>query len=91
MMGAKNAVPKIKNMLNDHRPITRLPVSQRQIRQAITDLQPKLSEQGIDHKDLIESITGNNTVASTARRALKLIDTRNQNIPASQPLTTNQY
>lgn len=91
IMGSQAAVPVIKEMLADQRLVKILPVSQRQVLQAIAALQDKLSTQGINQQDLLDSITTQQTVASIAQRALQLINTQHANNPASQPSTsTNQ-
>ena len=73
MLGSQEAVPTLKEMLTDQRPISRLPASQRSALRTIGALQQKLVTQGMDPQAMAEASQSQNTVASVAERSLRLI------------------
>ena len=73
MLGSKAALPALRGMLADRRPISRLPASQGGALRAIGALQGRLASKGVDIKALAEASRSDRTVASVATRALGMI------------------
>ncbi|UCD29164.1 MAG: HEAT repeat domain-containing protein [Planctomycetota bacterium] len=74
MLASKKAGPSIEKMLSDHRPITILPVSHRQIQQAIMAIQGQQAIEDVNNQDLLDTFQIEPTVAAVAKRSLQMIN-----------------
>jgi len=74
MLASRPAIPALVGLLADERAISILPVSQRRIERVINEMQGQLTAQGIDPKAVLDATHSEATVASVAKRALRLID-----------------
>ncbi len=73
MLGCKAAEPAVREHLNDSRPLSAPPASQRRAEQAIAAIGGKLASQGLDPAQLAAAARTDLTVAAVARRALASI------------------
>jgi len=73
MLACQQAVSSIKKRLDDKRTISILPASQRRAQQVIAKVQGQLAAKGIDPQAVLDASHSEQTIASIATRALRLI------------------
>ena len=73
MLASRQAVPLLKKLLDDERTISILPISQQRAQQVIANVQGQLTAEGIDPQAVLDAAHSEQTIASVAARALRLI------------------
>jgi hypothetical protein len=68
------ATPVLNHLLDDERPVSITPPSERHILKALTSLGPELLQKGIDVRTLATATAPQRTVSDMARRALEMIE-----------------
>lgn len=84
MLSSHQAVPTLEKMLDDKRPITIQPASQRRVQKVIAKIQGQLTTKGINPQAVLEASHSEQTIASVAARAISLI--KGKTYTSSNPL-----